>query len=266
MYTLDELADELNRQEWAVERMLKNRGYLKKNGDPRKSTIDDGLMNKNGLIKEVGWSVFIDELGYKDTEEDENEDEEDIEDEDEEDDDDDDDDDEDEEDDDEDDDDEDEEDDDEEDDEDNDDYYDEEVIEEDDNEEEDDDDSQERRTSTGTIVDVKSGKIIHQAAVPGANGKHYRYDTTMGGYYDGAGHFNWIEYYVDICWTNNETGYFQSQNIRDEIKSETNDARLNQKRLSRFLEINEGKQVDLIWEDHRWQLADLSQLDYDFID
>ncbi|MDY4768311.1 MAG: hypothetical protein SO238_07805 [Treponema sp.] len=29
MYTLGELADELNRQEWAVERMLKNRGYLK---------------------------------------------------------------------------------------------------------------------------------------------------------------------------------------------------------------------------------------------
>ena len=75
MHTLGELADELNRQEWAVERMLKNRGYLKNNGDPRKSTIDDGLMNKNGLIKEVGWSVFIDELGYKDTEEDENEDE-----------------------------------------------------------------------------------------------------------------------------------------------------------------------------------------------
>lgn len=69
MYTLGELADELNRQEWAVERMLKNRGYLKNNGDPRKSTIDDGLMNKNGLIKEAGWSVFIDELGYKDTDE-----------------------------------------------------------------------------------------------------------------------------------------------------------------------------------------------------
>ena len=33
MHTLGELADELNRQEWAVERMLKNRGYLKNNGD-----------------------------------------------------------------------------------------------------------------------------------------------------------------------------------------------------------------------------------------
>lgn len=78
MYTLGELADELNRQEWAVERMLKNRGYLKNNGDPRKSTIDNGLMNKNGLIKEAGWSVFIDELGYKDTDEDEEDEIEDV--------------------------------------------------------------------------------------------------------------------------------------------------------------------------------------------
>lgn len=78
MYTLGELANELNRQEWAVERMLKNRGYLKNNGDPRKSTIDDGLMNKNGLIKEAGWSVFIDELGYKDTDEDEEDEIEDV--------------------------------------------------------------------------------------------------------------------------------------------------------------------------------------------
>lgn len=71
MYTIGDLADELNRQEWAVERMLKNRGYLKQNGDPRKSTIDCGLMNKNGLITKLGWSTFIDELGYKETDEDE---------------------------------------------------------------------------------------------------------------------------------------------------------------------------------------------------
>lgn len=71
MYTLDELATELNRQEWAVRKMLINRGYLKKNGDPRKTTIDDGLMNRNGLIKESGWSVFCNELGYKDSDDDE---------------------------------------------------------------------------------------------------------------------------------------------------------------------------------------------------
>lgn len=74
MYTIGDLADELNRQEWAVERMLKNRGYLKQNGEPRKSTIDDGLMNKNGLITKLGWSTFIDELGYKETDEDEEDD------------------------------------------------------------------------------------------------------------------------------------------------------------------------------------------------
>ena len=76
MYTLDELAEELNRKEWAVERMLINRGYLKQNGDPRKWTIDDGLMNKSGLIKEAGWSTFISELGYKDSDDDEDEDDE----------------------------------------------------------------------------------------------------------------------------------------------------------------------------------------------
>lgn len=35
-------------------------------------------MNKNGLIKEAGWSVFIDELGYKDTDEDEEDEIEDV--------------------------------------------------------------------------------------------------------------------------------------------------------------------------------------------
>lgn len=66
MKTLEDLANELNREEWAVERMLKNRGYLKNNGEPRKSTIDAGYMNKNGLITNSGWNTFVDELGYKD--------------------------------------------------------------------------------------------------------------------------------------------------------------------------------------------------------
>lgn len=65
MKTLEDLANELNREEWAVERMLKNRGYLKNNGDPRKSTIDAGYMNKNGLITNSGWNTFVEELGYK---------------------------------------------------------------------------------------------------------------------------------------------------------------------------------------------------------
>ena len=75
MYSISELADELNRKEWAVERMLTNRGYLKQNGDPRKSTINDGLMDEDGSITEDGWSTFIDELGYKDSGNDEDEDE-----------------------------------------------------------------------------------------------------------------------------------------------------------------------------------------------
>lgn len=65
MKTLEDLANELNREEWAVERMLKNRGYLKNNGEPRKSTIDAGYMNKNGLITNSGWNTFVEELGYK---------------------------------------------------------------------------------------------------------------------------------------------------------------------------------------------------------
>ena len=65
MYTIDDLADELNRKTWAVEKMLENRGYLKQNGDPRKSTINEGLMDEDGMITDDGWSTFIDELGYK---------------------------------------------------------------------------------------------------------------------------------------------------------------------------------------------------------
>ena len=77
---IGDLADELNRQEWAVERMLKNRGYLKQNGEPRKSTIDDGLMREDGFIYRKGWNLFIDALGYRDSVDDD-EDEEDGEDE-----------------------------------------------------------------------------------------------------------------------------------------------------------------------------------------
>ena len=77
MYTISDLADELNRQEWAVERMLRNRGYLKQNGDPRKSTINDGLMDEDGMITDGGWSTFIDELGYKNSGSDDDEEEDD---------------------------------------------------------------------------------------------------------------------------------------------------------------------------------------------
>ena len=75
MYTIGELADELNRQEWAVERMFRNRGYLKQNGSPRKWLIDEGLMYEDGMITEEGWSTFIDDLGYKNPKEEDEDDE-----------------------------------------------------------------------------------------------------------------------------------------------------------------------------------------------
>ena len=75
MYTIGELADELNRQEWAVERMFRNRGYLKQNGSPRKWLIDEGLMDEDGMITEEGWSTFIDDLGYKNPKEEDEDDE-----------------------------------------------------------------------------------------------------------------------------------------------------------------------------------------------
>jgi len=65
MKTLSDLAKELNRQSWAVVKMLKNRGYLKKNGEPKKRTLDAGLMTKRSLITNSGWNVFIKELGVR---------------------------------------------------------------------------------------------------------------------------------------------------------------------------------------------------------
>ena len=73
MITVEELAEELNRATWAVEKMLKNRGYLKKNGDPTKYCINSGYMNKNGLITKAGESVFIDDLGIKEASEEDDE-------------------------------------------------------------------------------------------------------------------------------------------------------------------------------------------------
>lgn len=77
MYTIGELADELNRKEWAVEKMLKKRNYFKQNGDPRKWVIEDDLMDEDGMITENGWSSLINELGYKESNDDEDEDEDD---------------------------------------------------------------------------------------------------------------------------------------------------------------------------------------------
>lgn len=65
MHTISDLADELNRKDWAVKKMLIERGYLTKNGKPRKSTIDDGLMKEDGSIYRRGWDLFIGELKYK---------------------------------------------------------------------------------------------------------------------------------------------------------------------------------------------------------
>ncbi len=65
MKTLSDLAEELNRQPWAVVRMLKNRGYLKKNGEPKKRTLSSGLMTKRSMITSSGWNLFVKELGVR---------------------------------------------------------------------------------------------------------------------------------------------------------------------------------------------------------
>ena len=70
MHTIEKLAEELNRKEWVVVRKLKAEGYLKKNGEPKSLTVEDGLMNEDGLIKNKGWKEFIDVVGYKEKDED----------------------------------------------------------------------------------------------------------------------------------------------------------------------------------------------------
>ncbi len=65
MKTLSDLANALNRQHWAVVKMLKNRGYLKKNGEPKKWTLLAGYMTKRSLVTMAGWNVFARELGVK---------------------------------------------------------------------------------------------------------------------------------------------------------------------------------------------------------
>ncbi|MGN0723099.1 MAG: hypothetical protein ACI4LT_03720 [Treponema sp.] len=119
--------------------------------------------------------------------------------------------------------------------------------------------------STGTIIDIDSGHQTYQTPAPWM-GYNKFFDKEKGLMYDGAGHYTWTEYYANIYWINNLNGKRQSQEIRDKIKSEIGDARLTDKRLNAFLALNKGKQVDLVWVGGYWELADLDQLDYDFID
>lgn len=67
MRTLDDLAKKLHRKPWSVVKMLKSRGYLKRNGEPKKRTIDAGYMTKHCYIKNKGWNLFLDELERKDS-------------------------------------------------------------------------------------------------------------------------------------------------------------------------------------------------------
>ena len=50
MITISELADILNRKEGMVILMMRNRDYLKKNGDPKKWCVDEGYMRADGMI------------------------------------------------------------------------------------------------------------------------------------------------------------------------------------------------------------------------
>ena len=67
MKSIADLAKKLHRQPWAVVKMLKTRGYIKRNGEPKAKTIAAGYMNSHGWIKKAGWDFFIDALGRKDS-------------------------------------------------------------------------------------------------------------------------------------------------------------------------------------------------------
>lgn len=62
MAYISDLAKELNKREEKVVEMLKVHGYLKENGDPRKATIDAGLMREDGFIYKKGFELFVEEL------------------------------------------------------------------------------------------------------------------------------------------------------------------------------------------------------------
>lgn len=118
-------------------------------------------------------------------------------------------------------------------------------------------------TSTGTIVDVQKVTQHCQTPYPGREGRSYQ--KIPGGYINGAGALCWVENYVYLYWTNDRNGYYQYEDIRDTIKEKTNDARLTENRINKFLELNRGKTVDLVWEDGRWTVTNLDDLDYDIL-
>ena len=66
MYTINNLAEELEKDESYVRDKLINYGYLKQNGESRQATIDKGLMSKTGKITQFGWTSFIAEIIIRD--------------------------------------------------------------------------------------------------------------------------------------------------------------------------------------------------------
>ena len=117
--------------------------------------------------------------------------------------------------------------------------------------------------NTGTIVDVRS--VTNRYATPFSGPKGRSYGKEPYGYVNGYGARCWTESYVYLYWVNDKSGKRQCQDIRDKIKDETGGAVLTQKRLSKFLELNKGKKVELCWEDDSWKVANLDELNYDFI-
>lgn len=119
------------------------------------------------------------------------------------------------------------------------------------------------KTSTGTICAIKKCSQSFQTPLKGNEGR--RYQKVPGGYINGAGGLCWTESYVYIYWTNDETGFQQSQDIRDKLKEKTGGARLTENRINRFLELNRGKKVELKRENHNWVIFNLDDLNYDFL-
>ena len=116
---------------------------------------------------------------------------------------------------------------------------------------------------TGTIVNIESVSQRYSTPIKGPEGRKYK--KLPGGYINGAGALCWTESAVNLYWINDKTGKTESQDIRDKLRAETGGARLTKNRLERFLDLNYGKQVEITFSDNHWEIADLDELDYDFI-
>lgn len=113
------------------------------------------------------------------------------------------------------------------------------------------------------ILDFYKGTTQYGYSVKGREGRQYRRETDMGGYYNGSG--RWISYpepyFVVKLYVYGLCPPVKLVDIRDEALEASGRARIYESYVQAVRDANCGKKIDVyVYEDDEVELADIDDL------